>query len=182
MVQHSAFVQESWSLQWWYKKGILAVVIIISGGHAFLKCTDRITRILPFVFQSENWATGTLKKSQKRTFALFSVLDPHKHSDIMHFHMLNWKGEDLKFQRPIYLSPNLACLFPLQWNFYCYLLLLSHHATSLQCFWPSPALAASLVPSSSRGCQLSTETYSYFFANPFSKIHIYCDTCKLWGD
>lgn len=58
-----------------------------------------------------------------KNLGYFSILDPHKHSDIIHFYMLNWKGEDLKFQRPIYLRPNLAGSFPLQWNFSCYLLL-----------------------------------------------------------
>lgn len=66
------------------------------------------------------WNIG--KKSEKN-LGCSSVLDPHKHSDLIHFHMVNWKGEDVKFQRPIYLPPNLACLFPLQWNFYSYLLL-----------------------------------------------------------
>lgn len=60
---------------------------------------------------------------KRKNLGYFSERDPHKHSDIIHFHMLSWKGEDLKFQRPIYLPPNLACLFPLLWNFCCYLLL-----------------------------------------------------------
>lgn len=124
LVQHSESVQESWSLQWWYKKGILAAVIIISGGHAFLKCTYHIMRILLATCVSK-WKLSywNIEKKSEKNLGYFSVLDPHKHSDIVHFHMLNCKGEDLKFQRPIYLPPNLACLFPLQWNFYCYLLL-----------------------------------------------------------
>lgn len=67
--------------------------MIISRGHAFCNCTGPIQNILlALVFQSENGAAGTLKS--EKNLGYFSVLDPHKHSDIIHFHMLNWKGED----------------------------------------------------------------------------------------
>lgn len=110
------------------------------------------------------WSCWNTEKKSEKNLGYFSVLDPHKHSDIIHFHMLNWKGEDLKFQRPIYLPLNLPCLFlcseTLPVICSC---LLSHSPTPLLCFWPSPARAASLIPSSSGDASSALNPVAIFF-------------------